>query len=62
MLTISIGPIVRMSRKHNDYSYSASANGHSLWAWLRYGQQEDAICDIHGPYQIIRGTIKPVFC
>ena len=25
------------------------------------GQQEDAICDIRGPWQMIQSTFKPVF-
>ena len=59
MLTVSTRPVVHMSRKYIARSALVQVgmvNGRGY-----DGQQEDAICDICGTWQMIQTTFKPVF-
>ena len=50
MLTISI--------YQANCAHKQKENGQDQWVWLII----DAVCDIHGPCQMIRSTLKQIFC
>ena len=50
---------MRMSKKHMACSVLVqvgTVDGHGY-----DGQQEDAICEVSGPWQTIQSTFKPIF-
>ena len=59
MLTIYTRPVVHMSRKHMACSMLVQVGRIDGYGYD--GQQEDTICDVHGPWQTIQSTFKPVF-
>ena len=60
MLMISTRPVMHMSRKHMAWNVlvqvgTVDGRGYDV-------QQEDAICNVRGPWQTIQSAFKPICC